>query len=393
MANPDRSGGLVLLTGINNLKTGFIWHEKTMWHDPGNHFGPRSQWIEPAPPLENVETKRRIKNLLDVSGLTAQLSVIEPKPANKKDILRVHTQSYVERIERTSKSGGGNIALKATTHIGEGGFEIACLSAGAAIAAVENVISGDVNNAYALSRPPGHHAKSDEGMGFCVFNNGAIAAKYAQEVLGIKRVAIVDIDAHHGNGAQEIFWNDPNVLCVSIHQDRGFPLSIGACDEQGEGAGLGYTINVPLPAGSSEGAYLAAIDRIVVPALDAFQPDLIIVPCGLDAGFMDPTARMMLSSESFRKITAKLMESAQQLCEGRIVFIHEGGYHIHTVPFHALAVFETLSGIRTKVDDPFLAAITSACVAPPTTDQLEYVSKAEAAMKSNPPLAKASNNG
>ena len=364
-----------------------------MWHDPGNHFGPRSQWIEPAPPLENVETKRRIKNLLDVSGLTAQLRVIEPGLADKKDVLRAHTQSYVGRIETTSRAGGGNIALKATTHIGEGGYEIARLSAGAAITAVKEVVCGNIKNAYALSRPPGHHAKSDEGMGFCVFNNGAIAAKYAREVLGVKRIAIIDIDAHHGNGAQEIFWEDPEVLCISIHQDRGFPLSVGPCDEQGEGAGLGYTINIPLPAGSSEGAYLSALDRIVVPALDDFQPDLIIVPCGLDAGFMDPTARMMLSSDSFRKITARLMESAQRHCGGRIVFIHEGGYHIHTVPFHALAVIETLSGIRTEVDDPFLAAITAACAAPPTSDQSDYISKAESAMRAYPPLAKGSRNG
>ncbi|MEZ5792754.1 MAG: class II histone deacetylase [Nitratireductor sp.] len=375
------------------MRTGLIWHEKTMWHDAGNHFGPRSHWIEPASPPENVETKRRIKNLLDVSGLTRQLDVIEPRAASKDDLLLVHTQPYVERIEQISKAGGGNIALKATTHIGEGGFDIACLSAGAAITAVENVVRGKISNAYALSRPPGHHARSDEGMGFCVFNNAAIATRYSQKALGVGRVAIVDIDAHHGNGAQEIFWKDPHVLCISIHQDHGFPLSVGPVEEQGEAAGLGYTINIPLPPGSSEGAYLAAFDRIVGPALDSFQPDLIIVPCGLDAGFMDPTARMMLSSESFRKIIGKLIDIARSHCAGRIVFVHEGGYHIQTVPFHALAVMETLSSIRTEVDDPFLAAVNAACSAPATSLQLDFVAKAEAAMQAHQPLAMALPNG
>jgi acetoin utilization deacetylase AcuC-like enzyme len=292
--------GQIILKGGEDMKTGLVWDERVMWHDSGNHFGPRSRWIEPAVHPESVDSKRRIKNLLDASGLTAQLVSITPQSASLDDLLRVHTPEHVANIERISASVGGNVAKRATTHIGEGGFQIACLAAGAAIAAVDAVLAATVRNAYVLQRPPGHHATADESMGFCVFNNCAVAVAHALDVRGLARVAIIDIDAHHGNGAQSIFWQDPRVLAVSMHQERGFPLSVGPVEDQGAGAGLGCTLNIPLPAGSSEAAYLATMARVVAPALAVFKPQLIVVPCGFDAGFMDPTARMMLSSNSFR---------------------------------------------------------------------------------------------
>lgn len=368
------------------MTTGLIWDERLMWHDAGNHFGPRSKWIEPAAHPESMESKRRIKNLLDASGLTSELAHIAPRMASPDEILRVHTPDHLAHVERISLAGGGNVARKATTHIGEGGYETARLAAGAAITAVTAVVEGAVQNAYALLRPPGHHAEADEAMGFCVFNNCAVAAAHALDVLGLSRIAIIDIDAHPGNGAQSIFWRDPRVLAVSIHQENGFPLRAGESSEQGEGAGLGYSLNIPLPAGSSEAAYLAAFERVVSPALDHYQPELIIVACGLDAGFMDPTARMMLSSDSYRAITAALMACADRHCSGRIVFVHEGGYHLQTVPFYALAVFETLSGIRTEVADPFLPAIAAACAAPLLDHQEAAVARAEARLAAAPPV-------
>ncbi len=361
------------------MATALIWDEKMMWHDAGNHFGPRSPWIEPAAHPESPESKRRIKNLLDASGLTAQLTQIAPREASQEDLLRAHTSEHIAHVAHVSASGGGNLARQATTSIGEGGYELACLAAGAAITAVKAVTAGQVQNAYALVRPPGHHAEAGEALGFCVFNNCAVAAAYALDVLGLSRIAIIDIDAHPGNGAQSIFWTDPRVLAVSIHQQNGFPLRAGAADECGEGAGLGYSLNIPMPAGSSEAAYLACLKQIVAPALESYQPELILVACGFDAGFMDPTARMMLSSESFRAITRSLMAFADQHSSGRIVFVHEGGYHLQTVPFYALAVFETLSGIRTQVTDPFLPAIAAACAAPVQKHQSEAVFKAQQA--------------
>jgi acetoin utilization deacetylase AcuC-like enzyme len=341
------------------MTTGLIWAERAMWHDAGNHFGPHSPWIEPAPHPESADSKRRIRHLLDASGLSQHLVWMAPKPAGDDALLRVHSQEYVQRIRATAERGGGNIGAVAATHIGANGFELAALAAGGAVTAVDAVVAGQIDNAYVLMRPPGHHAERSEGKGFCVFNNAAVAARHAQAVCGLRRIALVDWDAHHGNGAQHIFWDDPSVLSISIHQERAFPQSVGSVDENGEGAGQGYTVNIPLPPGSGEGAYVAAMSEVVEPALRAFEPDLIIVPCGFDAGHMDPTARMLLTSESFRRMTLGIKQLAAELCGGRLVFVHEGGYALPSVPFLALATFEALSGRRTEVIDPFLAAMQS----------------------------------
>jgi acetoin utilization deacetylase AcuC-like enzyme len=370
------------------MRTGFVWDERTMWHDSGNHFGPPSHWIEPSPHPESEASKRRIKNLLDASGLTRALVPIEARHATLDELLLAHSAEYIARIQATAASGGGNIAKVATTHLGANGYDIAALAAGGAISAVDAVLSGDVDNAYVLMRPPGHHAEVSEGKGFCIFNNGALAARYAIQARGLSRIALVDWDAHHGNGAQQIFWDDPTVLAISIHQDRAFPQSIGDVTENGGGAGLGYTINIPLPPGSGEGAYVAAFERVILPALREFRPDLIIVPCGLDPGYQDPTARMLLSSESFRKLTACMMVAACAMCGNRLVFLHEGGYALHSVPFLALAIIEELSQHRTGVEDPFLAAIGSSPYACLQAPQDAVIKAAEQIIRTNPPMGK-----
>ncbi len=336
------------------MGTGLVWDERYMWHDSGNQFGPPSPWVEPTPHLESAEGKRRIKNLLDASGLSTHLTPIAARPATDAELGRAHTAEYIAYIRETSERGGGNIAARATTHIGKNGYEIAALAAGGAMAAVDAVIDGTVENAYALIRPPGHHAEPGEGKGFCVFGNAALAALHAIEAHGLERVAIVDWDAHHGNGTQAIFWEDPRVLTISLHQDGVFPPGSGPETDVGEGAGRGFNINIPLPGGSGEGAYVAALERIVVPALRKFGPALIVVACGFDAGLFDPLARMSLTSESFRRMAQIVKLQAHETCGGRLVMVHEGGYSLHSVPFHALAVLECLSGTRTDVADPFL---------------------------------------
>lgn len=369
------------------MTTGVIWTERSMWHDSGNHFGPPSPWLEPAPHPESADSKRRIRHLLDASGLSDQLTWIKPKPASDEALLRVHSPDYLQRIRETAERGGGNIGARAATHIGANGFELAALAAGGAISAVDAVISGQVDNAYVLMRPPGHHAERSDGKGFCIFNNAAVAARHAQAVHGLKRIALVDWDAHHGNGAQELFWDDPSVLAISIHQDRAFPQSIGAVEENGAGAGLGYTVNIPLPPGSGEGAYLAAMQDVVAPALKLFEPNLIIVPCGFDAGHFDPTARMLLTSESFRRMTEFIKALAAKLCQGRLVLVHEGGYALQSVPFLALAAFEALSGHRTEVNDPFLPVMQVLPMQQLQPHQEAAVQAAAAMLGAHPPKA------
>jgi acetoin utilization deacetylase AcuC-like enzyme len=216
------------------------------------------------------------------------------------------------------------------------------------------VLTGRATNAYALIRPPGHHAEPDKAMGFCFLNNVAIAARYAQAKYSVRKVAIVDFDVHHGNGTQKIFWEDPSVLFISIHQDSNYPIGTGLATERGEGPGHGFTINVPLPPGSGRGAYAAVTDQVVVPALDAFIPDLILASSGFDASFLDPLSSMMASSEDFRNITHKLVTAAAKHCAGRLIFMHEGGYSEVYVPYCGLAVVEALSGLDSGVKDPML---------------------------------------
>ena len=342
------------------MTTGLVWDERFMWHDTGTRFGPIGalDWMEPVEPPESAPGKRRIKNLLDASGLSRSLVPLAPVPASDADLLRVHTQAHLDHVAAVSAAGGGNVARRlATTRIGADGEGIARLAAGAGIAAVDAVLAGTVDNAYCLHRPPGHHAEPDEAMGFCIYGNAAIAGSYALDAAGLARIAFVDWDAHHGNGTEAAFRADPRALTISLHQDCAFPPGSGAVEETGEGAAVGTNINIPLPPGSGEGAYLAAFERIVIPALNAFRPELIFVPSGFDSGGHDPLARMMLTSESFRRMTELLLAAAADLCRGRIVMLHEGGYAPHIVPFMALAVFEALSGETTEVTDPFLPAL------------------------------------
>lgn len=333
--------------------TGLVFHELYLWHNTGNYAGvlPFGNPVQPGNHFEEPETKRRIKNLLDVSGLTDSLHSIKPREATVEQLLRVHTEAHVEKIKAASEHMAIDGGLSAP--MGTGSYDIALLSAGGVIAAVDAVLDGTVGNAYALVRPPGHHAMPDMAMGFCLFCNAAIAGRHAMAVHGLQRIAYVDWDVHHGNGTEAAFYNDPRVLTISIHQDRNFPPWSGALTDRGDGEGVGYNINIPLPPGSGVGAYEAVFDRVVIPALHAFKPELIMVPCGFDGGAYDPLGRMMLTSDAYRSMTGKIMKAAEDLCHGRVVMTHEGGYSAPTAPFFGLAVIEQLSGQLTGVVDPF----------------------------------------
>lgn len=362
----------------SQTRTGLVCHELYMWHNTGNYAGPMPYGnpVQPDTHAENPETKRRFRNLLEVAGLTPALYPIAPREATEAEILRFHTPEYLAKLKALSAEHGGDAGI--FTPLGRGSYDIALLSAGGVLAALEAIMDGQVDNAYALVRPPGHHALADMGMGFCLLGNAAIAGFHALEHYGLERIAFVDWDVHHGNGTQSAFYSDPRALTISVHQDNCFPPDSGHLHERGNGEGEGFNINVPLPPGSGVGAYGAAWDRVVIPALDAYRPQLIVVPSGFDAGAYDPLGRMQMHSGGYRALTRKLMDAAERHCDGRLLLCHEGGYNTWTVPFFGLAVMETLSGVRTGTEDPFLdmqAALGGQDLQP---HQSEAIARAEA---------------
>lgn len=336
------------------MKTAFFTDERCFWHGGGNYSFtlPTGGLVQPGGGLpESPETKRRLKNLIEVTGLAGDLAVQSAVPVSRDDLLRVHPAAYLDRFKDLSDDKGGELGLR--TPFGKGGYDLAALSAGLVTGAVFAVLQGHAPNAYALSRPPGHHCLPDFPNGFCLLANIAIAIRSAQAAGLAQRIAVVDWDVHHGNGTEAIFYGDPDVLTISLHQDRNYPMDTGAVSDRGRGAGLGANINIPLPPGTGHKGYLSAMDQIVIPALARFKPDLIIVACGYDAAAIDPLGRMLATAETFRAMTRQMMQSAKTLCGGKLVLAHEGGYSEVYVPFCGHAVVEELSGSKITAPDPF----------------------------------------
>ncbi len=336
------------------MTTAFYSDERCFWHGGGNYAFtlPVGGLVQPMPAglPENPETKRRLRNLIEVTGLTRDLSMRRAEAATHAELSRVHPESYLSAFKAMSDAGGGELGLR--TPFGRGGYEIAALSAGLATAALRAVLKGEVRNAYALSRPPGHHCLPDFPNGFCLLNNIGIAIRAAQAEGLARRVAVIDWDVHHGNGTEAVFWEDPNVLTISLHQDRNYPLDTGGLDAVGSGAGVGANLNLPLPPGCGHAAYLHAMDRVVLPALDRFRPEAIIVACGFDAAAVDPLGRMLATAATFRALTERVMAAADRLCDGRLVLVHEGGYSEVYVPFCGHAVLEALAASPITAADP-----------------------------------------
>jgi acetoin utilization deacetylase AcuC-like enzyme len=337
------------------VSTGWVWHERYAWHDARGLTDtmPRTALFEPEPSLESGNTKRRLRNLVDASGLLAQLTEIPARAATDDELCALHERDYVTRLRAESQAGGGDAG--GFTPFGRWSYEIAALAAGGCMEAADAVMAGTVRNAYALVRPPGHHAGPAGGAGYCLFSNVALTALRLRREHDLERVAIVDWDVHHGNGTQASFWADGSVLTISIHQEDLYPAGSGLVEETGDGAGSGANINVPLPAGSGRAAYLTTLDRIVVPALERFAPEFVLVANGLDASLGDPLGRMNLTSECFALMTERLMTCTDRLCDGRLLLCHEGGYSSAYVPYCGLAIVEQLSGVATDVADPWIS--------------------------------------
>ncbi|WP_099364654.1 class II histone deacetylase [Fredinandcohnia onubensis] len=335
-------------------KTAFICDESYFWHNPGNgalgHLP--GGYIEPYIYAENPESKRRVKNLLERCGLINKLKLISPKDATQSEVEYYHTTNYIEKVKELSNTTGGDAGKSAI--VGRGSYEIALKSVGGAITAVDKVMQGEVDNAYALTRPPGHHAESDIGIGFCIFNNIAIAALHAKRVYNLKRILILDWDVHHGNGTEKAFYSDSEVLYISLHQENYYPAGSGLVEHTGVDNGLGYNVNVPLPAGTGDVGYIYALEKVVKPIADRFKPELILLSAGQDASMFDPMGRMIVTAKGYGEMTSILMEIANKHCNGRLVAVHEGGYSASYVPFCTLSIIESLSGIDAEVVDPFV---------------------------------------
>lgn len=294
---------------------------------------------------ENAERLRAIEAALDspALGLREFLLHFDPVPATWAQIEAAHTKRYVQALERVMRQAPGYID-SAPTYIVPESFEIARLAAGGAIRAVDAVIDGEARAAFALVRPPGHHAVADRAMGFCLFNNIAIAARHAQ-ARGLGRVAIVDFDVHHGNGTQDIFYNDATVFFASTHQyGWGFYPGTGAAKETGTGPGAGFNLNIPLPPAVGDTVFERLFEQILGPALARFQPQLLLVSAGFDAHWLDPLASLQLTLDGYRRLATHLNTLAAQHCGSKIVFVLEGGYHLQALAGGVTAVIRATFG-------------------------------------------------
>jgi len=332
------------------MNTAVIYTPKYLDHDTG-----------PDHP-ETPDRLRVIIEELSRSGLlkTRKCSTLTPKPAKLKDLELVHEPDYIELVQRSCALGGGLLDLGDTV-VGVESCKVALLAVGGVLNAVNLVASGKARNAFALVRPPGHHAGPYYALGFCLFNNVAIAAAHLHRRLGLNRVLILDIDAHHGNGTQEIFYDTNKVLYLSLHQDpRGFP-GTGFMDEIGEGEGLGYTVNVPFPLRVDDRIYHKGFNQIAAPIIRQYKPQFILVSAGFDGHYTDPVGGLSLSIQGYWETFSKIMNLASQLCHGRLVVALEGGYSLNFLGKMVTSTIARMAGIPYRVRDNSLVAHPNIC--------------------------------
>lgn len=295
---------------------------------------------EPGHP-ESPERLTAILRALDETGLRARLVALEPPPATDAQIQAAHTREHLTRVQQLCARGGGH--FDADTYANARSFDAARLAAGALVRAVDAVLGGEVENAFALVRPPGHHATRARAMGFCLFNNIAIGAQHALAAHQLERVLIVDYDVHHGNGTQDIFYDSPRVLYFSTHQYPHYP-GTGDWRDIGAGAGAGFTANVPLPPRVGDEGFRIIFNELLVPLAERYHPQLILVSAGYDAHWSDPLAMENLTIAGYGALARALVALARELCAGRIVFTLEGGYNLPALAYGVAATCHALLG-------------------------------------------------
>jgi acetoin utilization deacetylase AcuC-like enzyme len=307
---------------------GYVYDPLYLQHDVAGH-------------PEGAGRLRAIMGHLEESGTLSKMSAVGPRDATEDDLLLVHDSALIARVRQTSDRDLDWLDLD--TYAVRSSYAAALRSAGGVLAGTDAVVDGDLASVFCLVRPPGHHATPTTAMGFCLFNNVAIAAAHVIERRGLERVAVVDIDVHHGNGTQDAFYSDPRVLYFSTHQHPFYP-GTGGWQETGEGEGRGTTVNVPLPRGCSDEEYMRAYGEICARVVRRFRPQLLLVSAGFDAHHADPLAQEMLSVRGYFEIAMLLKELADELCGGKIVYALEGGYDHTAIAWAAQACVDTLLG-------------------------------------------------
>jgi len=318
------------------VSTGYVYHPIYLEHDLPGH-------------PENARRLERIMEVLQEDSVLDRLTALQARPATEQELTRVHTPAYVQQVRQVAEQGGGS--LDPDTYVNPRSYEAARMAAGGVLAALEDVLAGRIDNGFALVRPPGHHALPSRGMGFCLFNNVAVAAHHALTFDQIERVFITDFDVHHGNGTQAVFAENPHVFYFSTHEYPFYP-GTGHWREMGVGKGEGTVLDVSLPAGVGDTGYMRIYQELVWPLARRFEPDVMLVSAGYDAHWQDPLAMMRLSLTGYARLSQELVAMAGELCDGRILFTLEGGYNLDVLAHGVLNAFYALLGEGT-VSDPY----------------------------------------
>ena len=313
-------------------KTGYIFHAQYLKHDTKSH-------------PENSGRLKAIQEKIESSKIYSHLHFPEPRRATDDELAANHDMGHIDDVRNSCRNGVQN--LDGDTVICPDSWDAATLSAGAGLTAIDQIITGQLDNAFTAVRPPGHHAEKDRAMGFCLFNNVAIAARYAIKKHKLNRVCIFDWDVHHGNGTQHSFYSNPSVHYSSIHQYPFYP-GTGDKDETGTGDGLGTTLNFPLNAFAGDSIYLDIVENKLIPAIQAFKPELIIISAGFDAHEDDPLAQMRVSSDCYGQMTAMILKVAEEICGGRLLSMLEGGYNYKAL---ADSVFKHINVLATGLEE------------------------------------------
>ena len=321
--------------GSPRVAVGLVYDDVYLKHNTGEH-------------PENGKRLQAVMSHLKETGTLAKLMLIKPIPTTFAELKAVHSEAHINYVKQLSESNAGYLDMD--TVVSEGSYETAIYAAGGVIRAVDAVMKGEVTSAFALVRPPGHHATRNRAMGFCLFNNIAIGAKYALSQYKLSRLAVIDTDVHHGNGTQDIFNSNPEVLYVSTHESPLYP-GTGGIQETGSGSARGTKVNIPLPAGAGDKEYSEVYEEIVVPVVRRYKPELIMVSAGFDAHFADGLAMLRLSVSGYAEVMQNIKKMADELCAGKIVLSLEGGYNLQALSACVKATFDVLLS-NGQVDDP-----------------------------------------